>query len=86
MKKLTYILLSLISIFVISCCTNDENNWLQFRGPNALGVASENAKPPIDFGIDKNVHWKIETPKGFSSPCIINNNLIITGVNNEEKK
>ena len=41
--------------------------WPQFRGPNGSGVA-ENQKPPIEFGPDKNVKWKVKAPSGYSSP------------------
>ncbi len=37
-------------------------------------------------GTEKNVLWKIDTPEGYSSPIIINDNLILTGVIREEKK
>lgn len=70
----------------ISQSRNDEQLWLQFRGENARGIAHENARPPVDFGQDNNVLWKIKTPEGYSSPIIIDNNLIITGVVKEEKK
>ena len=61
-------------------------NWLQFRGENGWGIAPENATPPVDFGTEKNVHWKIDVPEGYSSPCVCGENLIITGVNQEKKE
>ncbi|MCW8801886.1 MAG: PQQ-binding-like beta-propeller repeat protein [Candidatus Bathyarchaeota archaeon] len=51
-----------------------------------MGIAPENATPPIDFGTDKNVLWKIETPEGLSSPIFIGDNLVITGVNRDDKE
>ena len=86
MKKITFWILVLIVITQIACNSRNQNHWLQFRGIGALGVAPENATPPTDFGPDKNVLWKIETPEGFSSPCICNDNFILTGVNREAKK
>ena len=44
--------------------------WPQFRGPGGSGVA-EGQKPPIEFGPDKNVKWKVPTPSGFSSPIVV---------------
>jgi outer membrane protein assembly factor BamB len=66
---------------------SDQNaSWLQFRGDHCSGIASQSSTPPSDFGNEKNVLWKIDTPEGYSSPIIIQDNLIITGVVREEKK
>jgi outer membrane protein assembly factor BamB len=51
--------------------------WPQFRGPDGSGVASE-AKPPIEFGPDKNVKWKVPAPSGLSSPIVAGDKLAIT--------
>ena len=86
MKKNTLWILVLIVLTQIACNPRNQNQWSQFRGIDASGVAPENATPPIDFGIDKNILWEIETPEGLSSPIIIDDNLILTGVNSEEKE
>ena len=44
-------------------------HWLQFRGPNASGIAPENADPPVHFSADTNLLWKTEILPGWSSPC-----------------
>ena len=54
-------------------------HWLQFRGPNASGIAPENADPPIYFSADTNLLWKTEIPSGWSSPCIVNEKIFLTG-------
>lgn len=74
------------SMLVLSFAEKDTHSWLQFRGPGGSGIASENANPPIDFSMDKNMLWSVETPNGHSSPCIVQDNLIITGVVVDEKK
>src|SRR5687767_3598185 len=51
--------------------------WPQFRGPNGSGVA-EGQKPPIEFGPDKNVKWKVAVPPGVSSPVVVGDKLVIT--------
>jgi outer membrane protein assembly factor BamB len=51
--------------------------WPQFRGPGGSGVA-EGQKPPIEFGPDKNVKWKIATPSGFSSPIVVGDLVVLT--------
>ena len=51
--------------------------WPQFRGPNGSGVA-EGQKPPVEFGPEKNVKWKVPVPSGLSSPVITGDKLVIT--------
>jgi outer membrane protein assembly factor BamB len=52
-------------------------NWPQFHGPNSSGVA-ENDKPPIEFGPDTNLLWKVEVPAGLSSPCVWGDRIFLT--------
>ncbi len=51
--------------------------WPQFRGPAGSGVA-DGQKPPIAFGPEKNVVWKVPVPSGFSSPIVAGENLVLT--------
>jgi outer membrane protein assembly factor BamB len=51
--------------------------WPRFRGPNGSGVA-DGQKPPVEFGPDKNVKWKVAVPPGISSPIIAGECLVIT--------
>ncbi|MEO8429355.1 MAG: PQQ-binding-like beta-propeller repeat protein, partial [Verrucomicrobiota bacterium] len=51
--------------------------WPQFRGPNGSGV-SDGQKPPVEFGPDKNVKWKVPVPGGLSSPIVAGDKLVIT--------
>jgi len=84
-------ILLLASIFTLSSCDNFSGNkykfksesmhWLQFRGPNASGIAPENADPPIHFNADTNLLWKTEILSGWSSPCIVNDKIFLTGFN-----
>lgn len=57
----------------------DRANWPQFRGPGGLGVAAEDARPPVHFGPETNVAWRIESPSGNSSPVVWGQRLFITG-------
>ena len=44
--------------------------WPQWRGPLANGI-SRTANPPIEWGENKNVRWKVEIPgRGSASPVI----------------
>jgi len=51
--------------------------WTQFRGPGGSGVA-DGQKPPVEFGPDKNVKWKVPVPSGLSSPVVAGDKLVIT--------
>src|SRR5687768_1393770 len=51
--------------------------WPQFRGPNGSGVA-DGERPPVEIGPDKNVKWKVEAPRGLSSPIVAGDKLVIT--------
>jgi outer membrane protein assembly factor BamB len=51
--------------------------WPRFRGANGSGVA-DGQKPPVEFGPDKNIKWKVPAPPGISSPVVAGNILVIT--------
>lgn len=57
--------------------------WPQFRGPNCQGVA-DGEKPPIEFGAESNLVWKVAVPSGGSSPCVWGERVFITAL--EDKK
>jgi outer membrane protein assembly factor BamB len=64
---------------------SDPNIWPNFRGSNCSGVATPDQDPPITFGPDKNVLWKIALPGGHSSPCIWGDRIFISGYQEEGK-
>src|ERR1700745_1353760 len=55
----------------------DEQSCSRFRRPNGSGVAAAQ-KPPVEFGPDKNLKWKVSVPGGLSSPIIAGDLLVIT--------
>lgn len=59
-------------------------HWSQFRGPNASGIATEDVNPPVHFAADTNVLWKTEMLPGWSSPCIVNDKIFLTGFNDSD--
>ena len=63
---------------------SESMHWLQFRGPNASGIGPENADPPIHFNADTNLLWKTEMLPGWSSPCIVNDKIFLTGFNDSD--
>ena len=51
--------------------------WPQWRGPLATGVAPH-ADPPVEWGEDKNVRWKVKIPgKGSASPIVWGNRIFV---------
>lgn len=52
--------------------------WLDYRGPTALG-GSEAVNPPLIWGREKNVVWKVEIPgRGWSSPLLLDGKIVLT--------
>src|SRR5438132_10937159 len=76
MKRLT------VSVSVLLFATTvlnagEQLTWPQFRGPGGSGVA-DGQKPPVEFGPDKNVKWKVPVPGGLSSPIVAGDLLVLT--------
>jgi hypothetical protein len=80
--KIPNILLS--ALFMALVFILESMHWLQFRGPNASGIAPENADPPVHFSADTNLLWKTEMLPGWSSPCIVNDKIFLTGFNDSD--
>jgi outer membrane protein assembly factor BamB len=66
-----------MGLFAATARTGEPLAWPQFRGPGGSGVA-DGQKPPVEFGPDKNVKWKVKVPHGLSSPIVAGHNLVIT--------
>jgi outer membrane protein assembly factor BamB len=73
----------LLGLLVTSSAVAAEPEWNRFRGPNGTGIADVQ-KPPIEFGPDKNVKFKVPVPSGFSSPVISGEQLYLTGFENNK--
>lgn len=84
MKSLILSLIILLGLFISSTIllaqsSTDGMTWTQFRGNNGSGIADETANPPVEFGENKNLLWKIDLPVGSSSPVVWENKLYLTG-------
>jgi outer membrane protein assembly factor BamB len=67
---------SLSSISTVSAAAADEN-WPQWRGPLATGVAPD-ANPPTTWSETSNVKWKVKLPgEGSASPIVWDNLVFI---------
>ena len=73
----TLITFMALGLFAAMVHAGEPLAWPQFRGPGGSGVA-DGQKPPVEFGPDKNVKWKIKVPHGLSSPIVAGDNLVIT--------
>ena len=61
------------------------DNWPQFRGVGAVGVA-EGASLPDTWSTTENVAWKTEVPgHGWSSPIVWGNRVFVTSFVGSEK-
>ena len=83
------LILSILTTMLINISATaqktDPNSWPNFRGTNCSGVASPDQDPPVSFGPNKNVLWKIALPGGHSSPCIWGDRIFISGYKEEGK-
>jgi outer membrane protein assembly factor BamB len=82
MKGLTALVM--MGLFtMIGLAADQPPAWPRFRGPNGSGVA-DSQKPPVEFGPDKNVKWKVPVPSGLSSPIVVGDKLIITAFDSDQ--
>src|SRR5262245_6209214 len=65
-----------LSSFVGVATNSGEVRWPQFRGPNSSGLGD--ATPPVHFGPDQNVRWKVAVGPGLSSPVIWEDRIFLT--------
>jgi outer membrane protein assembly factor BamB len=75
------------AVFLAAACAGLlwAQEWPQFRGPNASGVASD-ANPPIEFAPSKHMLWKQPLPPGHSSPAVAGDRIFLTAFTPESKK
>ena len=73
--------LSLVFLFLAAATAED---WPQFRGPGASGLAQSPSPLPTEIGPDKNVLWKTPLPPGHSSPVIVGDKVFLTAVREKE--
>jgi len=81
------ILLVAVLSWAINClvgsATAADNNWPQFRGPDARGI-SDNANLPVTWSTTENVEWKTDLPgRGWSSPIVWEGRIFLTSVINQ---
>jgi len=64
--------------FLIGSPSSWADNWPQFRGPNAAGVA-EGKGLPSEWSSSQNIRWKVEVPGvAWSSPVVWGDRVFVT--------
>src|SRR6185503_3872 len=62
-----------------------QQNWHQWRGPDATGVAPT-GNPPVEWSATKNLKWKVAIPgQGKSSPIVWGDRIFLTSAINTGK-
>jgi outer membrane protein assembly factor BamB len=59
------------------------SDWDRFRGPNGSGV-NESKGLPAEFGVDKNMRWRVALPPGHSSPILVGDRIFLTAYEGEK--
>ena len=63
-----------------------EENWHQWRGPSADGIAPD-GDPPVKWSEEMNVHWKVEMPGiGHATPVIWGDQIILLSAVQTDKE
>lgn len=61
-------------------------DWPWWRGPMRDGYAPADSKPPVEFGEEKNLKWKVAIPgRGHSSPVIVGNQIFLSTADEKQK-
>ena len=84
MNTLRHVLLTLLAVVLLVMPLTADENWPQFRGPGARGVAGSAPSLPDRWSDTENVAWKTDIPgRGWSSPIVWGNQVFLTTVINE---
>jgi outer membrane protein assembly factor BamB len=76
------LLLALLPIFA----TSADENWPQFRGPGATGVASDDVRLPSSWDRTENLQWVADIPGwGWSCPIVWEDQVFLTTVESDSE-
>ena len=70
----------LAAVIVGSSASSFAEDWAQFRGPNAAGVAKNAKNLPAKFSLEENVLWSAEVGEGIACPIVVNGKAIATAM------
>ncbi|MHB9081806.1 MAG: outer membrane protein assembly factor BamB family protein [Pirellulaceae bacterium] len=78
-------LLGLLTVAFLSSAAQAQDNWPRFRGPNADGVAPDDAGLPMSWTTTDNVKWAADVPGwGWSCPTVWGDRVFLTSVVSDE--
>ena len=82
---------SFVFVLLMGCVlameANGGENWMQWRGPTADGVAGGNAKPPLKWDSQTNIKWVASLlGEGTATPIVWSNQVFITSAEKTSKK
>lgn len=60
------------------------DDWAQFRGPNASGVAEDSGALPTEFSFEQNVRWTLPLGDGIASPIVVGDRVYVTAMSGPE--
>ena len=61
MKRALSVLLALL--FAVGATSSSAEDWAQFRGPNAAGVAKNAKNLPVEFSHEEKVLWSADSSR-----------------------
>jgi outer membrane protein assembly factor BamB len=73
-----------LALYLACAVAAGASDWTRFRGPNGAGVSTDRGLP-TEIGPARNVLWKGKTPKGNSSPVVLQGRVWITGHEGDER-
>ena len=77
-------LLSLL-LSISSYSRGADQNWTRFRGPNASGIAADDARLPDTWDEKTNIQWKVRIPGwGWGSPIVWGDRVFVSAVHSDE--
>jgi hypothetical protein len=72
-----------VKVLLLLTVLGSSDNWPQFRGPDAMGVA-EDPRLPETWSTTENVTWRASIPgRGWSSPIVWGDRIFLTSVVSE---
>lgn len=79
MRFSMWLVAALLAATAFFASSGAAENWPQWRGPTGQGHAPAAKNLPTEFGLDKNLAWRVELPgKGWSSPVIADGEIWMT--------
>src|SRR5579864_8873470 len=73
-----------LALYLASTAVFAASDWPRFRGPNGAGISQDRGLPS-EIGPNRNVLWKVKTPKGNASPIVLQGRVWITGHQGDDR-